>query len=218
MQKGEGIIRLKNKFPQINSERHSELIASNWIQLREPKNIVSTILAAIPLMILNTLLSITVLGIFSPLSLADFGIAPAQTMMLTIHLQDLAYLIGLVFVHELIHLVFIPNFLISDKTFLGITYFGGFVYSEEAISKSRYILITLAPFVLLSIILPGILGVLDLLNPLAKVLILLNSMSSGVDMLSLILIVIQVPEDVYLTSNGIRTYWKRIDKSITGSN
>jgi hypothetical protein len=158
---------LKNKFPQINSERHSELIASNWIQLREPKNIVSTMLAAIPLMILNTLLSTTVLGIFSPLSLADFGIAPSQTIMLTIHLQDLAYLIGLVFIHELIHLVFILNFLISDKTFLGITYFGGFVYSEEAISKSRYILITLAPFVLLSIILPGILGVLDLLNPLA---------------------------------------------------
>jgi len=218
MQKGEGIIQLKNKFPQINSERHSELIASNWIHIHEPKNIVSAILAAIPLMILNTLLSITVLGIFSPLSLADFGIIPSQTIMLTIHLQDLAYLIGLVFIHELIHLVFIPNFLISDKTFLGITYFGGFVYSEEAISKSRYILITLAPFVLLSIILPGILGALDLLNPLAKVLILLNSISSGVDMLSLILILIQVPAGAYLTCNGMRTYWKRIDKSIIRSN
>jgi len=76
---------LKNKFPQINSERHSELIASNWIHIREPKNIVSAILAAIPLMILNTLLSITVLGIFSPLSLADFGIIPSQTIMLRTH-------------------------------------------------------------------------------------------------------------------------------------
>ena len=178
----------------------------------------STILAAIPLMILNTLLSITVLGIFSPFSLADVGINPSQPIMLTIHLQDIAYLIGLVFIHELIHLVFIPDFLISDKTFLGITYFGGFVYSEEAISKSRYILITLAPFVLLSIILPGILGALGLLNPLTKILILLNAMSSGVDMLGLIPILIQVPDGAYLTSNGIRTYWKRIDKSILGSN
>jgi hypothetical protein len=39
-------------------------------------------------------------------------------------------------------------------------------------------------------------------------------MSSGVDMLTLILVLIQVPADVYFTSNGIRTYWKRIDKSI----
>ena len=169
-------------------------------------------------MILNTLLSIAVLGMFSPFSLADFGINSLQTITLTINLQDVAYLIGLVFIHELIHLVFLPGLLVSDKTFLGITYFGGFVYSEEEISKSRYILITLAPFILLSIILPGILGALDLLNPLAKVLILLNAMSSGVDMLTLVLVLIQVPADVYFTSNGIRTYWKRIDKSIPGSN
>jgi hypothetical protein len=71
---------------------------------------------------------------------------------------------------------------------------------------------------LLSIILPGILGALDLLNPLAKILILLNAMSSGVDMLGLILIMIQVPAGAYLTFNGIGTYWKMIDKSIPGSN
>lgn len=197
---------------------HSELIASNWIQLREPDNLVSAILASAPLMILNTLLSITVLGMFSPFSLVDVGINSLQTITLTIHLKDVAYLIGLVFIHELIHLVFVPGFLVSDKTFLGITYFGGFVYSEEEIPKSRYILITLAPFTLLSIILPVTLGALDLLNPLVKVLILLNAVSSGVDMLTLILVLIQVPTDVCFTFNGIRTYWKRIDKSIPGSN
>jgi hypothetical protein len=197
---------------------HSELIASNWIQLREPDNLVSAILASAPLMILNTLLSITVLGMFSPFSLVDVGINSLQTITLTIHLKDVAYLIGLVFIHELIHLVFVPGFLVSDKTFLGITYFGGFVYSEEEIPKSRYILITLAPFTLLSIILPVTLGALDLLNPLVKVLILLNAVSSGVNMLTLILVLIQVPTDVCFTFNGIRTYWKRIDKSIPGSN
>lgn len=169
-------------------------------------------------MILNILLSIAVLSMFSPFSSADLGINSLQTITLTINLLDVACLIGLVFIHELIHLVFVPGFLTSDKTFLGITYFGGFVYSEEEISKSRYILITLAPFILLSIILPGILGILDLLNPLAKVLILLNAMSSGVDMLTSILVLIQAPADVCFTTNGIRTYWKKIDKSISGSN
>lgn len=178
----------------------------------------SAVLAAVPLMILNTLISITILGIFSPFSLADIGINPSQGIALTINLLDVAFLVGLVFIHELFHLIFIPDFLTSDKTFLGITYFGGFVYSEEEISKSRYILITLAPFILLSVILPGILGILDLLNPLVIALILLNSLSSGVDMLTLVLVLIKVPDDVYFTSNGIKTYWKKVDKSIPGNN
>ncbi|WP_245860124.1 DUF3267 domain-containing protein [Methanosarcina spelaei] len=169
-------------------------------------------------MILSTLFSMAVLGIFSPFSLADVGISSLQTIKLTISLQDIVYLVGLIFIHELAHFVFVPGFLTSNKTFLGITYFGGFVYSEEEVSKSRYILITLAPFILLSIILPGILGVLDLLNPLAKVLILLNAMSSGVDILILILVLTQVPANVYFTFNGIRTYWKRIDQSVPESN
>lgn len=194
------------------------MTASNWIQLREPGSLASAILLSVPLMILCTLLSMAVLGIFYPFSLADVGISSLQTVKLTISLQDIVYLIGLIFIHELVHLVFVPGFLTSNKTFLGITYFGGFVYSEEEVSKSRYILITLAPFVLLSIIFPGILGVLDLLNPSAKVLILLNAMSSGVDILILILVLTQVPANVCFTFNGIRTYWKRIDQSVPESN
>ena len=150
-QKGESIIRFRKKFPQINSERHSELIANNWIQLREPKDLASSILAAIPLTILSALPSLIILNILSPFSLADFGITPSQEIEITIYLQDLVYFIGLsiaiTFIHELIHLVFVPHFLTSDKAFLGIAYFGGFIYSEEVLSKSRFTLMLLTPFV-----------------------------------------------------------------------
>lgn len=117
----------------------------------------------------------------------------------------------IIFIHELLHLVFVPDFLTSDKAFLGITYFGGFAYSEEVLSKSRFILILLSPFVVISLILPGILGVLNLLNPLIKFIILVNAMGSGVDMLSVVLVLIQVPAGAYLTCNGMRTYWKSTD-------
>ena len=166
-------------------------------------------------MILSALPSLIILNTLSPFSLADFGITPSQEMEVTIYLQDLVYFIGLsiviIFIHELIHLVFVPDFLASDKAFLGITYYGGFAYSEEVLSKSRFTLMLLAPFVVISIILPGILGALNLLNPLVKFVILLSAMGSGVDMLGLILILVQVPADAYLTCNGMRTYWKRID-------
>lgn len=207
---------MRTKIPSINPERHSELIAKNWIQLREPKNILSAVLASVPLMILNVLFSFIILDLFSPFSFEEFGITSSQ-ISVTIDLLDLVYFIVTIFIHELIHLAFVPNFLTSDKALLGITYFGGFAYSEEIMSKSRFALILLAPFVAISIILPGILGALKLLNPLVKVLILLNAMGSCVDMLGLILILAQVPEGAYLTCNGIRTYWKRISSNVPES-
>jgi len=171
-------------------------------------------LAAVPLMILSALPSLKILTIFSPFSLADFGITPSQ-ISVTMDLQDLVYFLGLsaviIFTHELLHLVFVPGFLTSDKAFLGITYFGGFAYSEEVLSKSRFILILLAPFIVISIILPGILGALNLLNPLLKFMILTNAMGSSVDMLNLVLVLVQVPAGAYLTCNGTRTYWKTTD-------
>lgn len=181
----------------------------------------SVMLAAIPLMILGALLSFKILDLFSPFSLADFGITPSQ-ISVTIDLQDFVYFIGLsivtIFTHELLHLIFVPGFLTSNKVFLGITYFGGFAYSEEVLSKSRFILILLSPFVVISIMLPGILGVLNLLNPLIKFLLLVSAMGSGVDMLSLVLILIQVPAGACLTCNGMRTYWKIKNSSIPESN
>jgi len=39
-------------------------------------------------------------------------------------------------------------------------------------------------------------------------LIILNSIGSSVDILSLTLVLLQVPKDAYLTMNGMRTYWK----------
>ena len=119
---------------------------------------------------------------------------------------------------EKIKKTLVPGFLTSDKAFLGITYFGGFAYSEEVLSKSRFILVLLTPFVVISIMLPGILGVLNLLNPLIKFLILVSAMGSGVDMLSLVLILIQVPAGACLTCNGMRTYWKITNSSIPKSN
>jgi len=184
--------------------------------LREPQSIWSYTLATIPLMILTTLIAIKVLGIHP---LTDLGIITSEREgFLSMQMPHPVVLIGLVFIHELIHLIFIPNFLISDKTSIGITYYGGFVYTEEVLSKPRYILVSLAPFVLLSIILPGMLNAMDLLNQINQIvnplfiqavyLVLLNAMSSCMDMLSIINILVQVPAGAHIVSNGMKTYWK----------
>lgn len=168
-------------------------------------------------MVLSILPSFIILDMFSPFSLEEFGIDLSRGIEVSIYLSDVVYFLALsaviVFFHELIHLVSVPGFLSSDKTFLGFSFFGGFAYSEEIMSKSRFGLIFIAPYVVISIILPVILGALNLLSPLTKFIILSNAMGSGVDILGLILILSQVPSGASVTCNGIKTYWKRIDNN-----
>ncbi|WP_308221932.1 DUF3267 domain-containing protein [Lysinibacillus sp. BPa_S21] len=97
----------------------------------------------------------------------------------------------------------------SEKTAVGLTLFGGFVMTEEEISKSRYLFITVAPFIILSIIFPLVFSAFGLLTTTLKFLIILNSMGSSVDLLNLLLIMKQVPKNATLTCNGPNTYWKK---------
>lgn len=209
MTKGVGTIRVKNNIPKGNREKHLALINEQWIQLKEPRSIGSAIVMSIPIMILNAIITILVINIVSPISLKEFGVSE-NSMSITINGLQILGVFLILIIHELIHLIFIPNFIKSDETFIGLTPFGGYVYSEEVIAKSRYILITIAPFIIISIILPLILGTLGLLNPLMKFLILLNSMGASVDILNLINILFQVPSSSNLTSCGMNTYWKKV--------
>ncbi|WP_242850543.1 DUF3267 domain-containing protein [Clostridium lundense] len=208
-QKGVGNIKVKNNMPKADKEKHLALVKEQWVQLKEPKSIGSAILISVPIMILNAIITVSIINIVSPISLKEFGLSENSFSININGFQILGIFLTLI-IHEFIHLIFIPNFIKSDETFIGLTPFGGYVYSEEVIAKSRYILITIAPFIVISIILPLILGVLGLLSPSMKFLILLNSMGASVDILNLINVLFQVPSSSNLTSCGMNTYWKKI--------
>lgn len=130
-------------MPKIDEQKHLELIHNGWIQLKEPKTILLTILVSIPLMIINTFISIGAIHIFSDITFQEFGIASVP-FTITI---DLGVILGIfltLVIHELIHLMFIPNFIKSKQTFVGLTIFGGFVYRKKRfrkrdISSSRFL-------------------------------------------------------------------------------
>lgn len=203
------LMKILNKLPKSNPSLHLDLIKNGWVPMKEPKNLISAILLSIPLMIVAAIISIGVINIFSTISLSDFGLTP-DSISITINLGIIFLLVLLLVLHELLHLIFIPNFIKSEKTYIGLTLFGGFVITEEEISKSRYIFITLAPFMIISIIFPLLLSVFGLLTTTLKFLIILNSMASSVDMLNLLLIIKQVPKNATLKSNGPDTYWKNV--------
>ncbi|WP_377890715.1 DUF3267 domain-containing protein [Alkalihalobacillus sp. R86527] len=199
-------MKFQSKVPKGDDHVHNELVTSGWTPLKEPRNPTQAILFSIPMMIMTALLSALVIMTVSSLSLREFGIT-ASSITFTLHTGFLIGIVLLLIIHELFHLVFIPNVMKSDKTVVGVTAFGGFVVSEERISKGRYILITVAPFILLSILLPLVLSGFGLLTTTMKVLILLNAAASSVDLLSFILLVKQVPNQSTIVNNGMRTYW-----------
>ncbi|MGY0695046.1 DUF3267 domain-containing protein [Virgibacillus sp. FSP13] len=175
--------------------------------MKEPKKFINVVLMSIPLMILNALIAIGIINTFSTMSLNEFGLA-SDSISITINLVVIIWIFLLIVIHELLHLAFIPNFIKSQKTFIGLTLFGGYVLTEEEISKSRYILVTMAPFVIISILVPITLSLLGILTPTFKALILVNAMASSVDILNLILLLTQVPKKAILINNGTKTYWK----------
>ncbi|WP_413299942.1 DUF3267 domain-containing protein [Bacillus sp. 1P10SD] len=188
-------MKIQNKLPKSNENLHKALLDKGWVLIKEPQNMNMAAFLSIPFMIINALISIEVINIFSGISLEEFGFKEG-TLTITVNWGIFIFLFFLVIFHEILHLILIPNFLKSEKTFIGLTWFGGFVVTEEEIVKSRYILITIAPFVIISIILPIMLGGLGLLTPILKMLILLNAVSSSVDILIFLLILKQVPNNV----------------------
>ncbi|WP_223555502.1 DUF3267 domain-containing protein [Lysinibacillus sphaericus] len=200
-------MKLLYKLPKSNPNLHLDLIKNGWIPMKEPKNLISAILLSIPLMIVASMISIGVINIFSSISWRDFGFTSGG-ISININLSVILGIVFLLIIHELLHLMFIPNFMKSEKTSVGLTLFGAFVMTEEKISKPRYMFITIAPFTIISVIFPLILSICGLLTATIKFLIILNSMGSSVDLLNVLLIMKQVPKNATLTSNGANTYWK----------
>lgn len=203
-------MKIRNKFPRVDSERHQYLLDNQWTLLKEPKGIPLTILLSIPLMFLNAFIAFWIIKIFDDISLEEFGVSPGSIDISF----NIVYLLGFILIlaisHELMHLIFVPNFIKSKKTYIGLTYFGGYVYSEEIVTKIRFIIITIAPFFIISIILPILLSFFGLLTPFIKLIVLANAASSSVDILTLITILIYVPYGASLVSNGSKGYWKKL--------
>ncbi|MGO5065379.1 DUF3267 domain-containing protein [Clostridium sporogenes] len=203
-------MRYTKKMPRTDKELSEKLISQGWTKLKEPNNLPIAILMSIPFMIINALISILIsYHLFNPLR--EFLISEKGfKLQFTIRPSIFVYIIIIFLfmtIHEFIHAFFIPNVLKSDKTYWGINAFCGFVFTTEKIKKVRFIIISIMPFILLSIILPFIFNILGWLNWFTVLLCLINSMGSSVDLLNICLVAIQVPKRAYIINNGFETYF-----------
>jgi hypothetical protein len=204
-------LKIRNKFPEFNQEKNNFLLQDGWVVLKEPKNILLTILCSIPLMFFLSLVSVGIISFFSPVTTDDFGMQQ-NGIFLTINFPDIIAAViiiyAIIYIHEIIHLIFVPGFLHSDTTFLGLSWFGGYTYTEEVISKAQYIIIGSMPFFLISVLFVVILGVTGYLTPLMKLVCIMNALGSSVDFFNILLVLLQVPDKSKIVMNGPLSYHK----------
>lgn len=192
------------------------LMADGWRKLNAPGSTAIAILMSVPLMLLSFIIVAGIVMLVAPASLSqltDF-FSSLFTGSFSIEIKLLDILLGalslalLMLVHELLHLVFIRGFLRSGKTYLGIMYAGFYVVTEEVLTRQRFIIISLAPFIVLSVLLPIALGATGMLSPGLIILALLNAIGSSVDLLGLLQVIRQTPPGAGILCIGMDTYWK----------
>ena len=107
------------EIPEENKARTEELVQNGWNILREPYSLSKTIALSIPVSII--LMAIGYLMILFP-EKVDMVNADGFSMEITINLKLFLYIVGLsiyTFLHEMIHVMMIPNVFRSEKTYWG---------------------------------------------------------------------------------------------------
>lgn len=202
-------MKFVKNIPRTDKILLDQLVSDGWKKIKEPKNLITAILFSIPFMLIAGIVSGLVIWYFyNPFEELFSG---SFSITFSLDLKTLGYIIAvfaLAIIHELIHAAFIPNVLQSKKTSLGLKVYGGFVSTTEIISRGRFILISIAPFLLLSIVFPIVLGVLSLLNGFWVFVIILNAMASCVDLFNMTLILFQTPKHSDIVNNGFKTFYK----------
>lgn len=204
-------MRYMKKIPPTDNVLSNELLLEGWKKLKEPSGVGKATLLSIPFMFINGFFSLVIaFSLYPPLK-ELLSNKQGFSIDIKVNLFTLMYIV-IIFIfmamHEFLHACFIPNILKSDKTVWGINGLFGFVYTTEKIKKTRFLVISIMPFIVLSVILPFILNALGLLNWFTILLCLINAAGSCVDCLNICIVATQVPNGSYIVNNGFETYYK----------
>ncbi len=118
--------------------------------------------------------------------------------------------------HELLHLVWHPRFGASEQSILVVwprkLQFG--VYYEGCMSRTRWLLMRLAPFMFLSVIPASFDAIFQNVafthasKTFIEVVMVLNTVGCGADVAAVFLVMRQVPRSAHLCFRGGRAYWQ----------
>ncbi len=128
----------------------------------------------------------------------------------------LATLLLYIPVHEFLHLIWQPHFGLSAQSVLVVwpsrLRFG--IYYDGCMSRTRWLVMRLAPLVVLSLIPAVVLAIFQntpfnhTIRTMLEVLLVVNGVGSGGDAVAMVLVLFQVPRPAQICFRGGRAYWK----------
>ncbi|WOX54913.1 DUF3267 domain-containing protein [Methanoculleus palmolei] len=204
-------MRFARSIPLTDKGLRIQLLSSGWKRIKEPANLRAATLLSLPFAFILGAITLAITYGLDPSIYAFLRDGQRFSVTIPFNLSTLLFILAaplFISAHELIHAAFIPNVMRSDKTFWGINGVFGFVFTTEEIEKGRFLIISIMPYLILSVMLPYILSIFSWLNGYTIFLCLLNAMGSCVDFLNAGLIVIQVPSGATIVNNGFETYYK----------
>ncbi|CEP79960.1 hypothetical protein QJR30_05525 [Paraclostridium sordellii] len=120
-------------LPKTDKNLSNQLLTDGWKKIKEPSNLTLATLISIPFMILCSIIFLGLMFYINPDYKNFFKFSDCISFTIQINLKTLLFLVGIylfTLLHELIHAVFIPNALKSDKVYFGVRLLYGFVYTS----------------------------------------------------------------------------------------
>jgi len=176
--------------------------SERWVAVREPGPGKIQLIAIVTAVFVGLLLQLL-------FWLAGANVSPLQNIRNAP--IGLGIMLGIIPIHELLHLLCFPCFGLNKKSIIGFwpKMFVPYVYYDGVLSRNRYMLICACPVIVLS----AIPVLVSFIKPDISVIIVavsyLNCLVCGVDLVSIFLVVKQVPSDAVVRLNGFRGYWRK---------
>jgi hypothetical protein len=208
-------MRLHSGAPPENPDFNPE--AEGWRKLAFDPGPVLLQLLAIPAMVLLAVLWGNLFFLVLPSKLTPLQLASSPIFSVAGFVSFITLLI-IIPVHEWIHALIHPQWGRSPNTILGIWLSKGLFYAhyEGEMSRNRFALVYLAPYLVLGLLPLGILALFggaqgspDAVIILA-VVSLFGSLFACGDIVGVILLLFQVPGTALVRNKGWKTYWKPV--------
>jgi hypothetical protein len=185
-----------NKIP-INDNFNPE--EDGWTPLKEPKNMLISLLLSLPIGITAAFAVYLLVNWLQISHSFNFGMS----------LSFLLALFILIPLHEFFHAIFFPERVSSKNIIIGFIpkSFAFFAFYDQEMLRNRFLLVLIAPFILLSIFPVILMKVTTIHLDFLVEITIINSLLSCVDLLGMIFIISQVPSKALVRNKGIHSYW-----------
>ena len=113
-------------------------------------------------------------------------------------------------VHELVHAIVAPRARADDREYLGFSpwHVGFYVHHTGALSRRRYVVVGLAPLLLMSVVPIVFCAVWQIRLPWLMYVSIANALGSCADLLGTVLILTRIPRRATIRQQGTQTWWR----------